>query len=351
MPSVRAASSSPISVASPRDFPVRSGASSAVLHAASVRPRKPSTGSAAHGRREIRARPRGRARRAASRRCTARIRFSVSVPVLSVQITVVEPSVSTALRRLTSAPRRASPATPTASASVIVGSSPSGTFATISPIAKVNASSERQAGGEQPDREEREADEHRDERDEPRDAPHLALERALLDLHPLGERRDPAELRLHPGREDERLRLAADAGRAAEDEVARLEQRAGRSCRSAERSTGCDSPGQRREVDVERALEEARVGRDPVALGEQQDVAGHERRARRRLPVPVAEHRAPGRAGSAQRLDRALGLPLLHEREERRSGRSRRRSRAPRTARRRRTRAPPRPRAAARAGG
>ena len=35
---------------------------------------------------------------------TTRIRFSVSVPVLSVQITVVEPSVSTALSRLTSAP-------------------------------------------------------------------------------------------------------------------------------------------------------------------------------------------------------------------------------------------------------
>ena len=37
-----------------------------------------------------------------------RMRFSVSVPVLSVQITSVVPSVSTALSRLTSAPRRAS---------------------------------------------------------------------------------------------------------------------------------------------------------------------------------------------------------------------------------------------------
>ena len=46
-PSARAASSSPTSVASPRDFPVRSGASSAVLHAAIARPRRPSTGSAA----------------------------------------------------------------------------------------------------------------------------------------------------------------------------------------------------------------------------------------------------------------------------------------------------------------
>ena len=55
-------------------------------------------------------------------------------------MTAVEPSVSTALSRLTSASRRASCATPTASASVIVGSSPSGTFATIRPIVKLTAS-------------------------------------------------------------------------------------------------------------------------------------------------------------------------------------------------------------------
>ena len=67
------------------------------------------------------------------------IRFWVSVPVLSVQITVVEPRVSTADRRLTTAPRRARSRTPTASASVMVGSSPSGTFATINPIAKLSA--------------------------------------------------------------------------------------------------------------------------------------------------------------------------------------------------------------------
>ena len=71
---------------------------------------------------------------------TARILFSVSVPVLSVQMTVVDPRVSTALRRLTSAPRRARSPTPTASASVIVGNSPSGTLATIRPIVNLTAS-------------------------------------------------------------------------------------------------------------------------------------------------------------------------------------------------------------------
>ena len=63
------------------------------------------------------------------------MRFWVSVPVLSVQTTVVDPSVSTALSRFTSAPLRARLRTPTARASVIVGSRPSGTLATSSPIA------------------------------------------------------------------------------------------------------------------------------------------------------------------------------------------------------------------------
>ena len=55
--------------------------------------------------------------------------FWVSVPVLSVQITVVEPSVSTAERRFTIALRLARSRTPIASARVMVGSRPSGTFA------------------------------------------------------------------------------------------------------------------------------------------------------------------------------------------------------------------------------
>ena len=64
------------------------------------------------------------------------MRFSVRVPVLSQQITVVEPSVSTALSRFTNAPRDAMLRTPTASARVIVGSRPSGTLLTRRPIAK-----------------------------------------------------------------------------------------------------------------------------------------------------------------------------------------------------------------------
>ena len=54
------------------------------------------------------------------------MRFSVSVPVLSVQMTSVEPSVSTALQPLDDRAALGELATPTASASVRVGSSPSG---------------------------------------------------------------------------------------------------------------------------------------------------------------------------------------------------------------------------------
>ncbi len=67
------------------------------------------------------------------------IRFWVRVPVLSVQMTEVDPRVSTADRRLTRAPRLAMSRTPTARASVIVGSSPSGTLATSRAMAKLAA--------------------------------------------------------------------------------------------------------------------------------------------------------------------------------------------------------------------
>ena len=54
------------------------------------------------------------------------MRFSVIVPVLSAQITLVEPSVSTAGRRRTSAPACASRQSPVASATAVTAGSPSG---------------------------------------------------------------------------------------------------------------------------------------------------------------------------------------------------------------------------------
>ena len=94
----------------------------------------PTRCSAAHSRTAMRAPPprAARARRlpSAGRSAATRIWFSVSVPVLSVQITVVSPSVSIAASRRTIAPRRAIARAPSASAAVTVAASPSGTAAT-----------------------------------------------------------------------------------------------------------------------------------------------------------------------------------------------------------------------------
>ncbi len=58
------------------------------------------------------------------------ISLRVSVPVLSLQITVVQPRVSTAASLRTTARRRAMRCTPTASAMVIATGRPSGTMPT-----------------------------------------------------------------------------------------------------------------------------------------------------------------------------------------------------------------------------
>ena len=168
--------------------PGRAGSTSALLQAATVSASASSSARWSPARRST-----GRLRRcqssstapAAVQMLVTRMRFSVRVPVLSVQITVVEPSVSTALSRLTSAPRRASTRTPTASASVIVGSSPSGTLATKKPDGEHGGVRERQArrpacraaGTRCPTA-------TRDRGDQPRDPAHLALERALVRRRP-----------------------------------------------------------------------------------------------------------------------------------------------------------------------
>ena len=81
---------------------------------------------------------------------TGRMRFSVSVPVLSVQI---DRCRAERLDRGEPLDERASPgerATPTASESVIVGSRPSGTFATMRPMAKLKESPRGRPATSQP---------------------------------------------------------------------------------------------------------------------------------------------------------------------------------------------------------
>ena len=244
-----------------------------------------------------------------------RIWFSVNVPVLSEQITVVDPSVSIADSRLTSAPERASSRTPIASASVIVGSSPSGTLATISPIAKL-AASVKGSPASSAEREEGESCDDGHQSDHPCDPPDFALERALLALEPLGEGGDATQLGAHARREHERAGLPLGHVRAAEDEVARLEERrmvkelGGAICRER-------LARQHREVDLERALEQTRVSRDPIARFEQEHVAGDELAGIDLAVMALAHHLATRRQIPLQRLHGPFRLLLLEEGEER----------------------------------
>ncbi len=271
--------------------------------------------------RRSRGRPRlcgGWRRRAAARRpsvhaALGRIRFSVIVPVLSVQITSVLPSVSTALSRLTSAPRRASRLTATASARVMTGSSPSGTLPASSPTANTTLLLNDSPAAKIAIGTNAIAMPSGDRRDQPRDAAHLLLERARLLLDAFGQRRDPPQLGAHPGRVDDAGGLAAGDARAAEHEVARLEPRHAGVLQGGGAHDGDRLAGQRREVDLQRAGEQPHVRRELVAFGHQHDVPGNEvgrvhgpaRRRRaarsraaactRRAPRPPSRPAAPGR--------------------------------------------------------
>ena len=67
------------------------------------------------------------------------MRLSVNVPVLSVQMTDAEPSVSTEVRLRMSTLRLAMRCAASTSDNVSVGSRPSGTMATMMPIAKIRS--------------------------------------------------------------------------------------------------------------------------------------------------------------------------------------------------------------------
>ena len=72
---------------------------------------------------------------------TTVMRFSVRVPVLSVQTALVQPSVSTAVRRRTIAPFFDIRVTPSESTTVTTAASPSGIAATARLTASIKVSS------------------------------------------------------------------------------------------------------------------------------------------------------------------------------------------------------------------
>ena len=82
------------------------------------------------------------------------------------------------------------------------------------------------------------------------------------------------------------VRLAAGAGGAAEDHVGGLEQRPRVAVGRRRAQHRQRLAGQRGDVDLERAGEQPGVGGDPVALGDHDDVTGHQLARVDRAPAP-----------------------------------------------------------------
>ena len=229
----------------------------------------------------------------------------------------MEPSVSTALRRLTTAPWRTSSRTPTASASVITGSRPSGTLPTSSPTANTTASLS----------------------DSP--APSIAIGTNAIPvttaisaisqatrrtwcssgLSSFSTRSESAAMRPSsvriPVANTTARASPSGARRPAEHEVARLQQRQVDVVERGRAERRQRLARERREVDLERAAQQPGVGGDAIALLDHQDVAGHEPGGLDDLPLTVAHDGGVRRQVGLERLDRALGLALLRERERR----------------------------------
>ena len=162
--------------------------------------------------------------------CVTDMRFCVSVPVLSLQITVVEPSVSTAGRWRTSALRFAMRCVAIASDRVTVGSRPSGTLATMMPMANMRVGPERQA--------ERGAD---SEEEQPQAAAKIATSGTIARSPAAGARLRfaavcvrwamLAELGAHAGRIHDRARLPGHQRCPGQQQVPRVQGLAARRCR------------------------------------------------------------------------------------------------------------------------
>ena len=241
----------------------------------------------------------------------------VNVPVLSVQITDVLPSVSTAASRRIRARRRTRRCTP--SASEIVTTAGQGF---------------RHHGDRERDAEHQHLDErlaaHEAERDDqchdrdrgPRQlAPQLVevhLQRRAADLDVEQHLRDAAEFRARPGRRHHGQAAAVRQDGPREHHVASL----------GDRSVGCiervgvlrdrrrlAGEGRLLRLQVDRPHQPA-VGGDAVACVEHEQVAGHHVPRRQLDLLAVTDDGGARGRHLPQRIDGALGAELLHEAEQ-----------------------------------
>ncbi len=176
---------------------------------------------------------------------------------------------------------------------------------------------EGQPRAEHAERHEGHSHQEGDERDEPRDPAHLGLQRAVVPLDPLRQRRDSSELGLHARREDHGLPVALRARGPGEHQVARLQQGHVRIEELSRPEHRHRLAAERREVHLDPAAEQPRIGRYAVAFLDHEHVAGHEARRLDDLLVSVAEHLRVRGQELRQRLDRPLRVNLLGEREAR----------------------------------
>ena len=234
---------------------------------------------------------------------TTAISFRVSVPVLSVQMNVVEPSVSTASRWRTSAWRAAIRCAPIASDNVTVGSRPSGTTATVTPTANRKPSdafvpTRREIRKNPTPTPIATAASTRETRSE------LEVQRRGRRLLRVREACDAREPRARAGCDHDGTGLALDDEATREHGLTRV-----RMMRHA-------LAGQRRRVDGERVDGlEREISRDPVALGEQHDVPDDELLGGDLVRQAVADDGHSPRQQVPQALGRVLGPLFLHERE------------------------------------
>ena len=165
-------------------------------------------------------------------------------------------------------------------------------------------------------REERETDDEGNDRDQPCDAADFSLKRAGVDPDALRQRGDPPQLGVHAGGDDERAGDSSDACRAAEDEFTRVEQRTGGVRELGRAEHRLRLARHRRQIDIDCPIEQPGVRRDPIALLDQEHVAGHKRAGVDLLPTTVPEYVGLLGEVAPKGFDGLLCLALLDEGEE-----------------------------------
>ena len=154
-------------------------------------------------------------------------------------------------------------------------------------------------------------DDHGDA-EHPADAVDLALQGCALLLCLTKQPGDVAHFRAHAGGRDHRPPAAAGDRGSVEHHVDPVADPSELCERGGLLEHGLALTGQRRLGDRQRrGLDQATVGRDRIALGEQQHVAGHDVDRRHLLLRPVSHHRRRRRGHPLQSGDRLFGARFL----------------------------------------